>query len=342
MAKKKIDFETSLRMAMKKHLSSAKEGAKSGGFDEFDDGRYKVRLTKVVGGVSANGRPQIEFHWKFLSGDYKGKTKISYQGVENENNLKYLLMDIAKFGYETDEIENMDDLKGIIKELNKEKPKATVSLKTAGEYQNLRINKIAGSDDDEDLEDSDEEEVDDEDDEDESSSKKKSKKKKSKSEDDDEDEDGDEDEDEDEEEEEDEPASKKKKVIKKKKAASDDEDEDDEEAEDEDEEDDEDEKPKKGKKSKKASDDDDEDAEEEDEDEDEEEDSDEEEVSVAVGSDVTYKFKGKKHKGKVIEIFPKTNELRVQTGDKKRKIAFDAIEDVEVPENPKKKKKAKK
>jgi hypothetical protein len=301
-----MDLDKRLASALKKHLEGAKEGKKSGGFEEFDDGRYQAKLIKAEIGESGSGRLQLVLSWKFLKGEYKGKTKFDYRGLESEDNLKYLLLDLDKLGFDTDEVESVSDFKGIAKEISKDKPEAKIALKTKGDFQNVNIVAVKGSDDDEDDEDEDDES----------------------------DEESDDDE---EEEEDDEP--KKKKSSKKKKDDDDDDDDDDEEEEeesDDDDEDEEEEKSSKKKKSKKKDDEDEDDEEDEDDDEEEEETSD---VELSVGSDVTYKFKGKKLKGTVLDIFPKSNEVRVQTGDKKRKVSFDDIVEVEVPEEPKKKKK---
>jgi len=323
VAKKEANLDARLKRAMKK-WDDAKEGIKAGGFDEFDDGRYKAKMVKAEIGVSANDRLQVLMHWKFLSGEYKGKEKIAFQGIETEESLKYFGIDLEKLGYETDSIEGPDDLKGIIKELNKEKPEARISLKTKGEFQNVNIVKVKGSDDDEEAEDEDEDSDDSEDedeDEEKSSKKKKSKKKKSDDDDDDESEDEDEDEEED--------SSKKKK---KKKSKDEDEDEDEDESDDDDEDD------KKKKKKKKKSDDEDEDEDSDDED----DESEAESVEIAVGAEVTYDYKGKKVKGTVLDVFTKSNELKVQTGDHKRRISIEDVKDVEVPDEPKSKKKKKK
>jgi hypothetical protein len=299
-----MDLDKRLASALKKHLEGAKEGKKSGGFEEFDDGRYQAKLIKAEIGESGSGRLQLVLSWKFLKGEYKGKTKFDYRGLESEDNLKYLLLDLDKLGFDTDEVESVSDFKGIAKEISKDKPEAKIALKTKGDFQNVNIVAVKGSDDDEDDEDEDDE--------------------------------SDEESDDDEEEEEDDEPKKKKSSKKKKDDDDDDDDEEEEEESDDDDEDEEEEKSSKKKKSKKKDDEDEDDEEDEDDDEEEEETSD---VELSVGSDVTYKFKGKKLKGTVLDIFPKSNEVRVQTGDKKRKVSFDDIVEVEVPEEPKKKKK---
>jgi hypothetical protein len=303
-----MDLDKRLASALKKHLEGAKEGKKSGGFEEFDDGRYQAKLIKAEIGESGSGRLQLVLSWKFLKGEYKGKTKFDYRGLESEDNLKYLLLDLDKLGFDTDEVESVSDFKGIAKEISKDKPEAKIALKTKGDFQNVNIVAVKGSDDDEDDEDEDDE--------------------------------SDEESDDDEEEEEDDEPKKKKSSKKKKDDDDDDDDEEEEEESDDDDEDEEEEKSSKKKKSKKKDDEDEDDEEDDEEDEDDDEEEEEtSDVELSVGSDVTYKFKGKKLKGTVLDIFPKSNEVRVQTGDKKRKVSFDDIVEVEVPEEPKKKKK---
>jgi hypothetical protein len=321
-----------LKGAMKR-WDKVKGDIKGGGFDEFDDGRYIAKMTKAEINQSSNGRLQVAMHWKFLKGDYKGKTKIAYQGIQTEDNVKYFCRDAGKLGYDTDEIEGPEDIIGIVKGLNDDPPTAKISIKTRGDFQNVNVIGLVGEDDEEEDEDDDEEEEDE---------KSKSKKKSKKDDDEDEDEDDDDDEDSDDDEDDDEEEEKPKKSSKKKSKK--DEDEDDEEDEDEnedddEEDDDEDEKPKKGKgkKSSKKSKDDDED-------DDDDEDEDGEDVDVAVGSEIVYTHRGKKVTGTVLEIFAKDNELRVQSGDKKRKISGEDIVEVKesVPEKPAKKRRAKK
>ena len=333
MAKKKassssMSLTQRLERALKKNLEGAKEKAVGGGFDEYDDGKYLARMVHAeLGESNSSGRLQVDFQWKFISGEYKGKIKHDYQGVESEDNQSFCLRVFQKLGYETDEIEGASDITGILKQLNKEKPKAKISLKTKGEFQNVFIIKAADSDEDEEAESDDEDGDDAADDDEEDEPKKKKSSKKKKKADDDEDEEEEDSSDDDDSDDEDEEEEKPKK---KKKSKSEDDEEEEEESEDEDE----DEAPKKKKKGAKA---DDEDEEEED----EEDESGGEDVEVSVGSGITYKFKGKKAKGTVLEIFPKENKVRVQTGDAKRRISFDSIEDVEPPEEPKKKKKVK-
>ena len=320
-----VDFSKHLR-GMNKHLEKAKEAASEGGFEEFNDGKYRMMATDAKVGVSKNKRVQVIISWKFLEGDYKGKQKLDFEGL-TEDHLPYLLRKLDAMGYDTSELTDLEDeLKQILDDIKKSKPKCKVSLKTKGEFQNVYVNGVLGEDDEDD--------EDDEDEEDEEKPKKKGKK--------DDDDEEDEDEDEDEEEEEEKPKSKK---SKKKDDDDEDEDEDEEDEDEEDDEDDEDddeeeEKPKKGKKAKKSKDDD----EDEDDEDDDEEEEVEDEVDVVVGSIVKADSKNGRIKGEVIELFEADGKVLIKTDQgKSLKISADKIVSVEeapaksVPSKKKKK-----
>lgn len=334
---KNVDFGKYLR-GLNKHLDKAKETAENAGFEEYDDGRYAMRAVDAKVGVSKNKRVQVIVTWKFLDGDYKGKEKLDFEGL-TEDHLPYLLKKLDAMGYDVGELESLDeDLKAILDDIKKTKPKCKVRLKTKGEFQNLYVDGPLGDEEEE----SDDDEDEDEDEDDKKSSKKKSKSKKSKKKDDDDEEEEDEDSDDEDEEESDDDEEE-----------SDDDDEDSDDEDSDDDEDEEEEKPKKGKKGKKKkSKDDDEDEEEsEDEDEDEEDEEEEEqedEIDVVVGSIVkaTSKKEGKV-KGEVVELFESDGKVLIKT-DKGKTLKLKADQITSVEEAPassvpkKKKKKSKK
>jgi len=310
MAKTKVKFDLkkALALATKKHLVNAKEKAGSGGFEEFDDGKYIMRCEGGELGQSASSdRFQATMFWKFVEGDYAKKPYRSYQGLDTEDGWTYFLRDLGRLGYDTSEIEDFSEVLPILKELKKEKPVCRVSLKSSGEFQNLRIQRLL---------DPDEVEEEDEEDEEEDTPKKKTKKKKAKPADDDEEEEesddeeetDDEDESDDEEEEDEEeeaPAKKKgaKKKPAKKKAKADDEDEDEEESDDEEEED--------------------EDA--------------EDEVALSIGSTVKVRTKAGVKKGEVTEVLEDDNKIKVKFSDGKV-LTLSAEKIVSVEDVPSKKK----
>jgi hypothetical protein len=331
-----VDFTKYLK-GLNRGLEKAKERAAEGGFEEFDDGRYKMKATDAKIGVSKNKRVQVIITWKFMSGEYKGKEKLDFEGLV-EDHLEYLLRKLDAMGYDTSSLENLDDdLKEILTDIKKSKPECRVRLKTKGEFQNVYVDGLLGDGDDEDDEDEEDDESesdddDDEEDDEDEDDKKKSKKKSKKKKDDDEDEDEEEDDDDDEDSEDDEEES--------------DDDDDDEEEDDDDEED---EKPKKGKKKKGKKDDDDDeeedDSDDDEEDEDEEEDDDDDEIDVVVGSVVKGESKKSgKFKGEVVELFEKDGKVLIKTDKGKTlKVKADTITSVEeAPASSVKSKKKKK
>lgn len=302
---KTVDFGKHLR-ALNKHLDAAKEKAaeSAGGYDEFDDGKYRARAVAAEIGVSQNKRVQVVITWKFLDGDYKGKEKKDFEGLA-ENHLPYLLRKLDAMGYDTTELEDLEgELKQILDDIKKSKPKCKIRLKTKGDFQNVYVDGVL---------DAEEEEADEDDEEAEEESPKK-KSKKSKKDDDDEEDDADEDDADEEEGESD----------------ADDDDTEDEDEEEEDEEDEED-KPKVKKGKSKKSDDDEEDDEEDEDEEDDEEEEVEDEVDVVVGSKVTADSKKEgKIKGKVVELFEAEGKVLIKTDKgKSLKLSVDKILTVE-------------
>lgn len=189
-AKMKFDLKKALTLATKKHLAKAKEKAGTGGFDEFDDGKYVMRCEGgELGQSSSSDRFQATMFWKFVEGDYKGKPYRSYQGLDTEDGWTYFLRDLGRLGYDTSELEDFSEVLPILKELKKEKPVCRVTLKSSGEFQNLRIQRLIDPDE------VDEEDEDEDDDDDKKKSSKKKTAKKKKPADDDEDEDESEDDD---------------------------------------------------------------------------------------------------------------------------------------------------
>jgi hypothetical protein len=203
---KSVDFGKYLR-GLNRHLEKAKETAESTGFEEFDDGRYRMRAVDAKIGVSKNKRVQVVISWKFMDGDYKGKEKLDFEGL-TEDHLPYLLKKLDAMGYDTSELENLEDDKKKSKKSKKSKKKDDEDEDEEEEEDEEESDDEDEDSDDEEESDDDEEESDDEEedeDEEEEEPKKKGKKKSSKKDEDEEEEEEDEDEeDEDEEEVEDE------------------------------------------------------------------------------------------------------------------------------------------
>lgn len=142
-----VDFKKILAGANKNWKNAKKRVAeREPTFQEYDDGRYLARLIGADLGQSGSGRNQIDFTWKFLDGEYTGKVKHDYQGLDNEDNLYYLGLRIEQFGYESPD--DLGDLPELLKAIVKEKPVCTIVLKTkaGSDFQNVYIRKLHDED----------------------------------------------------------------------------------------------------------------------------------------------------------------------------------------------------
>lgn len=191
----------------------------SGAFEEFDDGKYRCQLVAAsISQSKTSGRWQHAMGFKFLEGEYKGKLKYQYQGLENEVGFSVLIADLARMGIE---VEAVEDLESVDKKLMKEKPIVDIRLRTKGEFQNVSITKLVDEDE---VENEDEEEEEEEENE---------KDEKSKAEDDDDSDDTDRDSDDESDDEDDEETKPSRKLSKKSSKKNDEDDEENEENDEE-------------------------------------------------------------------------------------------------------------
>lgn len=201
----------SKKLAKAKKLwdKGAKEKAAESSFAEFDDGRYIAKLVSASIGESATSdRLQIAIGWMFQEGDYEDKKVFDYLGCETEENLVWVGRFLARLGYELPD--DFDDVPEMLEEIVEDGIVARITLKSTGEFQNIRVQKVLSSDaeengdeedEDEDPEESDDTEEEEEDEEGEEKPKKRAKKKKKpEPEEEEEDEEDDDEEDDDEEE----------------------------------------------------------------------------------------------------------------------------------------------
>ena len=151
--------------------AKARIAAGGGGFEEYDDGSYRVKVVSAKVAQSQSGYLQHVIGFKFMEGDYKGKQVFQYQRIENDTGLDILLGTLGKLGYE---VEDPDDVENIDKKLSKLQPEVMLRLSTKGEYQNKNVIKLleeadsSDGDADEDEEESEEKDESDDNDTDES------------------------------------------------------------------------------------------------------------------------------------------------------------------------------
>lgn len=105
---------------------------------EYEDGRYGVALTGAERGESkGSGRDQVMFEFTFLDGDYKGKSKRDYNGLDRPEAIPFLMRKIIAMGFEAPE--EINDLEALLKKMVKAHPKLRIQLKTKGDFQNVYV-----------------------------------------------------------------------------------------------------------------------------------------------------------------------------------------------------------
>lgn len=146
------DFKKKLKDAQAKWKDAKKQVAEGASqFAEYDDGRYMAKLVEGrIEESKSSGRLQAVFGWKFQEGEYEGKIKYAYQGLETVDSMRYFGRDLASMGYELPD--NIDEIEEILKDAVKSGILAQITLKTKGDFQNVYIRKVYSSDDDTDME----------------------------------------------------------------------------------------------------------------------------------------------------------------------------------------------
>lgn len=126
-------------------FGKARRRAKEEGMGKnLPDAAYRGRIKEAKIGESGNGRLQHILAIKISEGESKGEVVRKYSGMDTEDSLMYLQKDIGRLGH--DGFDNMDELE----EINTQLIGVYVRFKlvTKGEFQNLYIDKVLGTDDD--------------------------------------------------------------------------------------------------------------------------------------------------------------------------------------------------
>lgn len=134
----KLDLK--LAKAAKMFSKTAKKVESAPVQGEWEDGRYPVQINKCSMNESqASGRLQVSFVCKGLeeAGEYKGAEILHHQGIETEQGQEFLFKDFRVLGYNAPE--NEKEMKALIAKIDKEKPMAMISVKTKGDFQNVRF-----------------------------------------------------------------------------------------------------------------------------------------------------------------------------------------------------------
>lgn len=160
-----------LALAKKKFKEAKNRADEMGTGFEVPDGRYRTRLIEARGPEESQGSGRLQFVMVFeiLDGEYKGEKLYRYQGLEPGKNssqdyedvLAFAIRDIARFGYELEDVEDIED---VLAEIDKEKPEVVIKAVTKNDFQNYNIVTVEEADDaGEDEEEEEEEEEDGED-----------------------------------------------------------------------------------------------------------------------------------------------------------------------------------
>lgn len=144
------DFEKQLGKASSAWDAARERAASSkggGGFGEYDDGKYMVRLQKAFGATNTKGA-YLQFDFKFLDDPYKGMSKALFQNMQTDENLFHAARLLGQFGYELPE--KVSDIVAVLEAISAEKPLCRITIKTKGEYQNVYLDKVIQEEADED------------------------------------------------------------------------------------------------------------------------------------------------------------------------------------------------
>ena len=121
------------------------ENKGAGGFDEIDDGRYMAIISDSdVNESQASDRLQMMLEFKIEDGEFQGKTKRMYVGLDNEMGIQITVNTLARLGIE---VEDPSDLEERIKEAVGKICKIQLKTKSGknGDFQNVYILKVMGT-----------------------------------------------------------------------------------------------------------------------------------------------------------------------------------------------------
>jgi len=122
---------------LKKMSRKWKEERVKTGATEFDDGKYEFRVT-LAEVAEFDKVLKLVLTYTFTDGQYKGQEVKEYLSLEDEERLVWTARRIASLGYDVEDFE-LAELETWCKQVNQDKPEVAGSLKTKGDWQNVRI-----------------------------------------------------------------------------------------------------------------------------------------------------------------------------------------------------------
>lgn len=138
-----MSHATQLKKFKANWKKAAQRDPKSFSGSELEDGRYIARIEAMnIDNSISSGRLQLMTEFEIVEGPEAGQTVRSYDGLETEDGLFFLMRKLAKLGQEVPE--DITDVEPVCEKIEKEKPVVRIRLRTKGEYQNIYIDKLIG------------------------------------------------------------------------------------------------------------------------------------------------------------------------------------------------------
>ena len=119
---------------LKKMFSSAYETKDEVSNFQPDEGKYPTRYNGAkLEKSQSSGRWQIHYVIVFMNGEYKGKKLHSFDGVDNEQSMRFAIKRLEAMGFD---VEEFDELEDTLKKIEKKKPAVWTKVKQSGDYTN--------------------------------------------------------------------------------------------------------------------------------------------------------------------------------------------------------------
>jgi hypothetical protein len=143
---------------LKGSMDAAREAVKELGGSDIPDGRYEARITGCELQESRGSkRLQIMYEYTITEGEFEGTRVRAYDGLENEQNLTWVLRAFATLGYDIEQFD-LDDLETVIESIAADGAAVLIRVRTKGEFQNINVDSLLETDDDAEPEDDEPEE----------------------------------------------------------------------------------------------------------------------------------------------------------------------------------------
>jgi hypothetical protein len=136
-------FQGQLNKMKSNWKKAAKRDPNTFSGSEVEDGRYIARIEAMsIDQSMSSGRLQMMTEFKIIEGPETGQTVRSYDGMETEDGMFYLMRKLARLGQEVPD--DPTELESLCEKIEKEKPVVRIRLKTKGEFQNTYVDKLIG------------------------------------------------------------------------------------------------------------------------------------------------------------------------------------------------------